>query len=156
MNALPTSHFSRARQTARWSLVAIACVLTLGACGDNAATKQKELELKERELALKEQELGAQKKAEAAQQAAIAEKKIEKIVRKSAMVITQSGGDAILRSEPSKASKQLEKLYDSERITVIGETSMCEVIGNHQGCWVKVTSSAGTHGYLFDAFVQYN
>lgn len=139
----------------RYGIIALASVLSLVACGDSA-TKQKELELKERELDLKSQELAAGKKADLAQETQVAQaKKIEKIVRKNAIVVTQSGGNALLRSQANKNSKQLEKLYDMENIVVVGETQNCEIINNHQGCWVKVVSSAGTSGYLFDAYVQY-
>ena len=137
------------------SLTTLVITLLLVSCGDSAQ-KQKELELKEKELELKSQELAADKKAELAQESQAAQaKKVEKIVRKNAIVITQSGGNAILRSQASKNSKELEKLYDMENIVVVGETQNCEVLNNHQGCWVKVVSSAGTSGYLFDAYVQY-
>ena len=82
-------------------------------------------------------------------------KNLEKIIRKNAIVMTQSGGNAILRSEASKNAIELEKLYDQENIVVVGETSNCEVLNNHKGCWVKIVSSAGTSGYLFDAYLQY-
>jgi hypothetical protein len=140
----------------RLNLAALTAALLLVACGDSA-NKQKELELKEKELELKSQELAAGKKAELAQESQVAQaKKIEKIVRKNAIVVTQSGGNAILRSQANKNSKELEKLYDMENVVVVGETSNCEVLNSHQGCWVKVISSAGTSGYLFDAYLQYN
>jgi Tfp pilus assembly protein PilP len=139
----------------RYTIIALVSVLVLAACGDSAQ-KQKELELKEKELDLKSQELASKKKVELAQESQAAQaKKIEKIVRKNAVVVTQSGGNAILRSQANKNSRQLEKLYDMENIVVVGETQNCEIINNHQGCWVKVVSSAGTSGYLFDAYMQY-
>lgn len=138
-------------------MASIATIALLFGCNNgDSAQKQKEIELKEREIALKEQELANNKKAQLAQDTqAAAAKSVEKIVRREAMVITQSGGNAILRSQPSKSSRQIEKLYDSERILVVGQTSACEVINNHQGCWVKIISSSGASGYLFDAYLQY-
>ncbi len=142
--------------TRKNKLITGSFLLALLLTGCDSEQKKKELELKERELDLKAQELAGNKKAELAQETAAAQtKKIETIVRKPAMVITQSGGNAILRSTASKNSKELEKLYDQEEIMVIGETSNCEVLNNHDGCWVKIRSSAGTVGYLFDAYVQY-
>jgi hypothetical protein len=137
--------------------IALASVLTLSACGGgDSELKQKELDLKAKELELKSQELAAGKKADLAQDSKeAAEKKIEKIVRKNAVVVTQSGGNAILRSQANKNSKELEKLYDMEDVVVVGETSNCEILNNHNGCWVKIVSSAGTSGYLFDAYLQY-
>jgi outer membrane lipopolysaccharide assembly protein LptE/RlpB len=79
-------------------LITAAFLLTTLLTGCNYE-QRKEVELKERELA--QQTITAEQ-----------EKKVEKIVRQSEMVTTQSGSDGILHSLPNKNSKELESLND--------------------------------------------
>ncbi|MDO5059333.1 MAG: SH3 domain-containing protein, partial [Neisseria sp.] len=77
----------------------------------------------------------------------------EKVVRQDATVITQSGSYVILRAQPSRSAAEIGRVYDSDVVTIIGETNRCETIQNHQGCWAKVQSDSGT-GYVFDAYLD--
>jgi hypothetical protein len=84
-----------------------------------------------------------------------AESKLETVVRRNAVVVTQTGGNVLLRSTASKSASMLGKVFDLENVIVVGETSTCEIIDNHQGCWVKVLTNSGKTGYLFDAYIKY-
>lgn len=79
----------------------------------------------------------------------------EKIVRYPASVLTQYGGNVIVRKEPNKNSPKKGLLYDQEEIWVVGITDKCETINKLEGCWVKVIDSVGLSGYSFDAYLQY-
>ena len=144
----------------RHSLLTLVLLSFIGLTGCNRMQSEKELELKAKELALKEQELAQQQGAQINTDAKRAELKndtlqanAERVVRQNAMVITQSGGPALLRALPTRNSAALGKLYDSERVVIVGETNNCDIVQNHKGCWVKINSSSG-QGYFFDAYLQ--
>ena len=104
------------------------------------------------------EEKAAQQKAiqqqKAAQQKATP-KMTEKIVRYPATVVTQSGyGDLSLRGEASTKGLEVGKVYDGNEVTVIAKTNKCEVIGNIDGCWVKVQLDSGVKGYMFDGYLN--
>lgn len=79
----------------------------------------------------------------------------ERIVRHRASVLTQYGGNVIVRQSPNKNSAKKGYLYDQEEIWVVGITDKCETINKLEGCWVKVIDSVGLTGYSFDAYLQY-
>lgn len=79
----------------------------------------------------------------------------ERVVRHVAQVITQYGGNVLVRSTPSKSGRKLGYLYDTEQVYVIGETGICEVINGISGCWVKVRDSQGLVGYSFGGYLTY-
>lgn len=78
----------------------------------------------------------------------------ERIVRYTAKVVTQEGSNVMVRKEPNRSAQKLTYLYDSEIVTVTGETNVCETIGRLNGCWVRVIDSAGATGYVFNAFLK--
>lgn len=85
----------------------------------------------------------------------VAQQPTEQVVRYHAQVITQYGGNVIVRNSPSKSGRKLGYLYDSEQVYVIGITNKCEVINNIEGCWVKVRDSQGLVGYSFGGYLTY-
>lgn len=104
------------------------------------------------QLKMEAEEKAAQQKA--AQQKATP-KMTEKIVRYPATVVTQSGyGDLSLRGEASTKGLEVGKVYDGNEVTVIAKTNKCEVIGNIDGCWVKVQLDSGVKGYMFDGYLN--
>ena len=110
------------------------------------------------QLKMEAEEKAAQQKAiqqqKAAQQKATP-KMTEKIVRYPATVVTQSGyGDLSLRGEASTKGLEVGKVYDGNEVTVIAKTNKCEVIGNIDGCWVKVQLDSGVKGYMFDGYLN--
>ena len=110
------------------------------------------------QLKMEAEEKAVQQKAiqqqKAAQQKATP-KMTEKIVRYPATVVTQSGyGDLSLRGEASTKGLEVGKVYDGNEVTVIAKTNKCEVIGNIDGCWVKVQLDTGVKGYMFDGYLN--
>jgi hypothetical protein len=110
------------------------------------------------QLKMEAEEKAVQQKAiqqqKAAQQKATP-KMTEKIVRYPATVVTQSGyGDLSLRGEASTKGLEVGKVYDGNEVTVIAKTNKCEVIGNIDGCWVKVQLDSGVKGYMFDGYLN--
>ena len=110
------------------------------------------------QLKMEAEEKAAHQKAiqqqKAAQQKATP-KMTEKIVRYPATVVTQSGyGDLSLRGEASTKGLEVGKVYDGNEVTVIAKTNKCEVIGNIDGCWVKVQLDSGVKGYMFDGYLN--
>lgn len=78
----------------------------------------------------------------------------EKMERYPATVVTQSGyGELSLRGEPSSSGLKVGSVYDGNEVQVIAKTSKCEVIGNINGCWVKVQYD-GTTAYMFDGYLN--
>ena len=110
------------------------------------------------QLKMEAEEKAVQQKAiqqqKAAQQKATP-KMTEKIVRYPATVVTQSGyGDLSLRGEASTKGLEVGKVYDGNEVTVIAKTNKCEVIGDIDGCWVKVQLDSGVKGYMFDGYLN--
>lgn len=78
----------------------------------------------------------------------------QKVVRYPATVVTQSGyGELSLRGEPSSKGLKVGGVYDGDEVTVVARTTRCEVIGNVEGCWVKVQLD-NIQGYMFDGYLN--
>ena len=110
------------------------------------------------QLKMEAEEKAVQQKAiqqQKASQQKATPKMTEKIVRYPATVVTQSGyGDLSLRGEASTKGLEVGKVYDGNEVTVIAKTNKCEVIGNIDGCWVKVQLDSGVKGYMFDGYLN--
>lgn len=107
------------------------------------------------QLKMQEEEKAAKAKAAKADvEPKSATKFTEKVVRYPATVVTQSGyGELSLRGEPSTKGIEVSKVYDGNEVLVISRTNKCEVIGNIDGCWVKVQLD-GAKGYMFDGYLN--
>lgn len=107
----------------------------------------------EEKLAMKKAE---QKQKEASQQPTATSQAsfTQKVVRYPATVVTQSGyGELSLRGEPSSKGLKVGGVYDGDEVTVVARTTRCEVIGNVEGCWVKVQLD-NVQGYMFDGYLN--
>lgn len=79
----------------------------------------------------------------------------ERSPNKPAVVVTRHGSNVMMRAAPRRNAGKVSYLYDGENVMVTGETNVCENIDGTAGCWVEVTDHAGSHGYVFNAYLQY-
>lgn len=109
----------------------------------------------EMEAQIKAAEAKEKQQQQAKQQKVAAVPKVsEKVVRYSATVVTQTGyGSLSLRGEASTQGLEIGKVHDGEEVLVIAKTNLCQVIGNVEGCWVKVDAH-GVKGYMFDGYLN--
>ncbi len=108
----------------------------------------------EAEAKAAQQKAAQQQKVQQQKAQAATPKFTEKVVRYPATVVTQSGyGELSLRGEPSTKGIEVSKVYDGNEVTVISKTNKCEVIGNIDGCWVKVQLD-NAKGYMFDGYLN--
>lgn len=106
-------------------------------------------------LQMEAEEKAAKAKQEnPASQKAAEPKFTQKAANYPARVVTQSGyGELSLRGEPSDKGLKVGGVYDGDEVTVRARTNKCEVIGEMDGCWVKVQIN-GIQGYMFDGYLQ--
>lgn len=118
------------------------------------AKEDAKAELAEKLAAQQKEKQEKQEKQKESQNSTNKTKITEKMERYPATVVTQSGyGELSLRGEPSSSGLKVGSVYDGNEVQVIAKTSKCEVIGNINGCWVKVQYD-GTTAYMFDGYLN--